>query len=111
MPDPSLYPIRGQLLVVENPGGITEWFSEDTGTSSELTHWYPHGDMLVLGGQAAAGEWSYAPDPAITRGILARCAAIEPSLDRARILGHRVGLRPTRPQVRLDTERIGRSMN
>lgn len=32
-----------------------------------------------------------------------RCARIEPRLDRLPILEHRVGLRPTRPQIRLES--------
>lgn len=105
VPDDTVYPIRGQLLVVENPG-LTEWFSEDTGDSPDLTHWCPHGDAVVLGGQAAVGDWNTTPDPEIARGILARCGAIEPRLRDARVLEHRVGLRPTRPTVRLDTQTL-----
>lgn len=109
VPDKELYPIRGQLLVVENPG-ITQWFSEDTGPSPQLTYWFPHGNTLVLGGQAAVGEWSYEPDPTVAQGILDRCAAIEPAIANARILEHRVGLRPTRPSIRLDTESIDKAI-
>jgi len=104
-PDPSLTPIRGQLVVVENPG-ITEFFSEDTGLSPELTHFYPFGDTVVLGGVADEGAWSMEPDPAIAAGILKRCGEIEPRLRDVRVLGHRVGLRPTRPQVRVETEAL-----
>lgn len=107
--DESLFSIRGQLVVVENPG-ITEWFSEDTGTAPELTHWYPHGDLLVLGGQAALNDWSLDPDPAVARAIVQRCAAIESALAGARIIGHRVGLRPTRPQIRCEAEFVGGSL-
>ena len=109
VPDETLYPVRGQLVVVENPG-IDQWFSEDTGDSQHLTHWYPHGETLVLGGQAAANQWSEQPDPDVARGIIERCAAIEPSIADARVLEHRVGLRPTRPQIRLDTEHIKGSL-
>ncbi|HEY2792992.1 MAG TPA: FAD-dependent oxidoreductase, partial [Micromonosporaceae bacterium] len=35
-------------------------------------------------------------------GIVARCAAIDPRLASARVLEHRVGLRPSRPSVRLE---------
>ena len=38
-----------------------------------------------------------------------RCALVAPRLKGARILGHRGGLRPVRPLVRLETERIGES--
>ena len=42
--------------------------------------------------------------PATAEAILARCAALVPQLAGARIIGHRVGLRPGRPTVRLETE-------
>jgi D-amino-acid oxidase len=35
---------------------------------------------------------------------MADCAGIDPRLSAARVLEHRVGLRPARPQVRLEAE-------
>lgn len=103
VPDEQLTPIRGQLVVAENPG-IDSWFSEDTGASPDLLHWYPHEETIVLGGQAAPGTWDTAPSPKTSAAILARCAEVEPRLRNARILEHRAGLRPTRPSIRLDAE-------
>ena len=105
VPDPDLVPIRGQLLVLENPG-ITEFFSEDTGLSPDLLHYGPHNDTVVLGGVAQPGEWSRRPDPGTAAAILARCAAVEPRLRDARVLDHRVGLRPTRPSVRVESQQL-----
>ncbi len=105
VPDPDLTPIRGQLVVVENPG-ITEFFSEDTGISPDLLHYAPHSDTVILGGVAQPGAWSREPDPATAAAILARCAEIEPRLNDARVLDHRVGLRPTRPCVRVEMEQL-----
>jgi D-amino-acid oxidase len=105
VPDSDLTPIRGQLVVVENPG-ITEFFSEDTGLSPDLLHYAPHGDKVVLGGVAQPGEWSRQPDPATAAAIIARCARIEPRLHDARVINHRVGLRPTRPRVRVELEKF-----
>jgi D-amino-acid oxidase len=101
--DSELYPIRGQLVVVENPG-LSEFFSEDTGTSSELLCIYPQGDTVVLGGTAEPNVWERTPDMATAERILARCAEVEPRLKNARVVGHRVGLRPTRPAVRVEVE-------
>jgi D-amino-acid oxidase len=42
--------------------------------------------------------------PLISERIVADCAGIEARLDGVRIIGHRVGLRPFRPQVRLERE-------
>jgi D-amino-acid oxidase len=39
--------------------------------------------------------------------ILRDCAAVEPRVAGARVLGHRVGLRPFRPRVRLEAEPPG----
>jgi D-amino-acid oxidase len=105
VPDHDLTPIRGQLVVVENPG-ITEFFSEDTGLSSDLLHFYPQGETLVLGGTTERGVWSREPDATVAAAIVARCAAVEPRLRGARILEHRVGLRPTRPCVRVEEQPI-----
>lgn len=105
VPDPDLTAIRGQLVVVENPG-ITEFFTEDTGWSQDLLHIYPYGDTVVLGGLAAAGDWNRQPDPTIAAAILTRCAEVDPRLRDAQAIEHRVGLRPTRPQIRVEKQHI-----
>ncbi|MDG4766899.1 FAD-dependent oxidoreductase [Solwaraspora sp. WMMD406] len=106
VPDLDLTPVRGQLVVVENPG-ITEFFSEDTGLSPDLLHIYPQGETLVLGGTAQPGEWSREPDLETAAAILGRCAEVEPRLRGVRVIEHRVGLRPTRPHVRVEEQRLG----
>lgn len=101
--DPDLHPIRGQHVVVTNPG-IADFFSEDTGTSPDLLCIYPHGDTVVLGGTAITNRGDVAPDPQAAEAILNRCAAVEPRLARARVLAHRVGARPTRSAVRVEAD-------
>ncbi|MFI6758824.1 FAD-dependent oxidoreductase [Micromonospora sp. NPDC050417] len=105
VPDPGLNPIRGQLVVVENPG-ITEFFSEDTGLSPDLLHFYPHGDTLVLGGTAEPGVWDRTADPSIAASIIDRCAEVEPRIRGAQVIGHRVGLLPTRSAVRVEEQQL-----
>ncbi|WP_069461849.1 FAD-dependent oxidoreductase [Actinacidiphila rubida] len=102
--DTDLRPIRGQHVVVTNPG-LTEFFSEDTGTSPDLLCIYPHGDTVVLGGAAVASRGDLDPDPEAAEAILRRCAAAEPRLAQAQVLAHRIGVRPTRPAVRVEAER------
>ena len=104
LPDPDLRPIRGQHVVVTNPG-LIEFFSEDTGLSPDLLCFYPHGDIVVLGGTAIDGQGDLAADDKAAAGILARCAEIEPRLAQARVLEHRIGARPTRATVRVEAER------
>lgn len=106
--DPDLRPIRGQHVVVTNPG-LTEFFSEDTGVSEDLLCIYPQGDVVVLGGTALDGVAETTPDPEAAARILERCAAVAPQLRSATVLEHRIGLRPTRPAIRLGIEQVGGS--
>jgi D-amino-acid oxidase len=103
VPDPALTPVRGQIVVVENPG-VTEWFVEE---GEPPVYFFPHGDTVVLGGTAQAGDADTTPDPAVAAAILERCAAVEPRFAGVRVLGHRVGLRPVRDHVRLEGQQVG----
>ncbi|MDT0464807.1 FAD-dependent oxidoreductase [Streptomyces gibsoniae] len=101
--DKSVRPIRGQHVVVKNPG-ISEFFSEDTGLSPDLLCIYPHGETAVLGGTAIDGEASLQEDPVAAQAIVERCAAVEPRLVNAEVVGSRIGARPTRPEVRVEAD-------
>jgi D-amino-acid oxidase len=105
VPDPELRPIRGQHVVVSNPG-LTEFFSEDTGLSPELLCIYPHGDTVVLGGTAIDGVGDLDADDGAAKAILARCTLTEPRLARAQVIEHRIGARPTRGRVRVESEQL-----
>lgn len=105
VPDRDLSPVRGQVVIVANPG-ITEFFIGQPDATAELVYMFPHADTVLLGGTEQPGDWNLDPDPAITRRILADCAAVEPRLAGAEIVAQRVGLRPVRPRVRLDCERL-----
>jgi len=102
VPDASVRPVRGQLVVVENPG-IRTWLVS-TDAAGEKAYFFPQPGRLVLGGTADEDEWSLAPDPAVAEAIVRRCAALRPEIAGARVLEHRVGLRPARDTVRLERE-------
>jgi D-amino-acid oxidase len=104
--DPELTAWRGQTVIAANPG-LTEFFIGLPGDGHELVYLFPHGDTVVLGGTQVAGDWNTEPVPATAGRILRDCAAVEPRLRDAAVLGHRVGLRPVRPQVRLEATRDG----
>jgi D-amino-acid oxidase len=106
VPDPGVVAVRGQVVVAANPG-ITEFFVGTSSDPSDLTYLLPHGDVIVLGGTEQRDNWSLDADPETAARIIAACAVIEPALHEATVLEHRVGLRPARPQVRLDAERSG----
>ncbi|POX60824.1 amino acid oxidase [Streptomyces sp. Ru62] len=103
VPDPAVRPVRGQLVVVENPG-VTSWFTSVDHASAASTYFIPQPGRLLLGGTAEEDDWSLEPDPATAEAIVARCAAVRPEIAGARVLTHRVGLRPAREAVRLERQ-------
>jgi D-amino-acid oxidase len=104
VPDPSVRPVRGQQVIVENPGLDSFFIEAPFGPS--WTSFFPFGGHVVLGGIAVPDDWSVEPDLEIADEILARCVAAEPRLAGARVIGHRVGLRPARPEVRLEVQEL-----
>ena len=97
--DATVAPVRGQVVLVEQIG-LDHWWID----SEAPTYIVPRSRDIVLGGTAIEGEWSRTPDAATAASILERAARIEPRLAGARIVGHKVGLRPGRPVVRLERE-------
>jgi D-amino-acid oxidase len=105
VPDPDLHPVRGEHVIVENPG-VENFFVEEP-REEEWTSFFPHAERVVLGGNARTDDWSLAPDRASARVIVDRCARVEPRLDGARVIDHQVGLRPARATIRLEREQLG----
>jgi D-amino-acid oxidase len=106
VPDEELTAVRGQVLIAANPG-LTEFFVGERDDPDEVTYVFPHGPVVVLGGTQQRGVASLQPDPATADRITKLCVAVEPRLAGAPVLGHRVGLRPVRDSVRLETQPIG----
>jgi D-amino-acid oxidase len=103
VPDPAVVPVRGQVVIVANPG-IEEFFINRDEEPPWIVYMFPHGDTVLLGGTNDEGNWDEEPKSSIAERIVAHCSAIDPRLRGAEILGHRVGLRPYRPAVRLESE-------
>jgi glycine/D-amino acid oxidase-like deaminating enzyme len=103
--DRAMRAVRGQIVVVENPG-IDEWYLSSLPGATETTYLFPQPYGLLLGGTADEDAEDMAPDPATTEAIVSRCARSHPAVGDARVLEVRVGLRPYRPRVRLETERL-----
>jgi D-amino-acid oxidase len=102
--DTSMEPIRGQIVRVRNPG--LERFLLDEGNPEGITYVIPRSEDCILGGTAEEGEWDTEPDPKVAADILRRCTALEPRLAEAEVLEHRAGLRPGRPEIRLEPEDV-----
>ncbi|MET0415820.1 MAG: FAD-dependent oxidoreductase [Actinoplanes sp.] len=97
--DPELYPVRGQVVRVANPG-LTDWVLDDDNPGG-LTYVVPRDHDVVLGGTDQVGSADMAPDPATEAAIIARATALVPALAGQPILSRAVGLRPARSSLRL----------
>lgn len=106
--DGDLHAVRGDLIKVANPG-ITDFFAEHVEKPEDQTYFIPFGDYLLLGGTAMVDDEDRSPRREVADGILRRCAWIEPRLRDAEVLEHRVGLRPQRPEIRLERTESGGS--
>jgi D-amino-acid oxidase len=103
--DTATRPIRGQVVVVEQFGLDTWWLAGEGTAGGPPTYVIPRTEDVVLGGTHGDGDWSRTPLPEVADDILRRAAALVPDVVKARVLRHKVGLRPARPDVRL--ERVG----
>lgn len=97
--DPAVFPVRGQVVLLDGIG-VDRWYLDESGP----TYVVPRTDTIVVGGTDEEGEWSRTPSAATAEDLLRRARALAPELAGARIVAHRVGLRPARPVVRLEAE-------
>ncbi len=79
VPDPSVVPVRGQVVIAANPG-IEEFVISRDDQPPWITYMFPHGDTIVLGGTNDEGNWDLDPHDHIAERILAGCARIDPRL-------------------------------
>ena len=100
--DEEVRPVRGQVVVVDGVD-LDHWWVDATGP----TYVVPRERTVIVGGTDEEGDWSRTPSPETATEILQRASRLVPELAGANVVGHRVGLRPVRPSVRLDAE--GRS--
>jgi D-amino-acid oxidase len=104
VPDESVVPVRGQVVVVQNPGISEFYIDHGADDTPDYVYAFPHDDVVILGGTAEEGASDWAPRPEVSARIMRDCAAAFPTLRDARVITERVGLRPCRPEVRLEAE-------
>ena len=97
--DSSVLPVAGQVVYVEQLG-LERWWLDSAGP----TYVVPRSRDIVVGGTDDEGEWSRTPSAETARWILERASVLVPELAGARVLRHKVGLRPARPVVRLERD-------
>lgn len=96
----DVHPGRGQVVLVEDVE-VDRWWLDGAGP----TYVVPRRSHVVVGGTFEEGAWDRTPSPETAAAILERASRLVPALAEARVVGHRVGLRPVRSEARL--ERVG----
>lgn len=114
--DKTVYPVRGQIVVVRNEAkGIMPTTSGCDDGEDEIVYVMQRalGGGTVLGGTYMKGNWEPNPDPNIAMRIMKRAVETHPELTGGRgvealdIIRHGVGLRPGREGgVRIEKEMI-----
>ena len=99
--DKEVYPIRGQVIVVEKPDTMTKTIVvfDDGETPAYIV---PRTNDCLLGGTAQKGNWELSPDAETAVGIRARCESLNPLVSSMKSMNDKVGLRPGRKNVRLE---------
>ncbi|KAI1322629.1 FAD dependent oxidoreductase [Xylariaceae sp. FL0255] len=115
--DKSMYPTRGQTVLVEQPLIPLKkmYFRSPARVDNDTTYIFqrPLGGGIVLGGCRENGNWSGEVDLEFSKVIIQRCCALAPELGtpeevERRIIKHGVGLRPSRKGgPRIEVERLG----
>jgi D-amino-acid oxidase len=100
--DDSVVPVRGQIVRVTNPGLTMSVRDEEHPLGRAYVH--PRGADCILGGTLDVGRWDTEPDPVTAASILRRCRDLVPALAASEVIEHVVGLRPGRPEVRLEED-------
>jgi D-amino-acid oxidase len=97
--DRDVRPGRGQILLVTGIE-LDRWWLDAAGPIYVV----PRAGSVVVGGTDVVGDWSRTPSPETATEILHQATRLVPELANGHVAGHRVGLRPLRPHVRLEAE-------
>ncbi|ETV96303.1 hypothetical protein H310_10468 [Aphanomyces invadans] len=104
--DPTVYPVRGQVVKVFNRA-INQFFLVESG--GHYTYILPRpGGEVILGGTVQAHNWSTDCNDDDVKDIVERCAALDPAVKESRVLETKAGLRPSTTRgtrVELDPKR------
>ncbi|KAF1932518.1 nucleotide-binding domain-containing protein [Didymella exigua CBS 183.55] len=113
--DQSMYPIRGQTVIVRNvaPFMVIESGTDDGDDQACYMMTRAAGGGTILGGTLQVGSWESQADLNIANRIMQRAVSIAPALTGGKgiehldVIRHGVGLRPGREAgVRLEKEKI-----
>lgn len=98
--DHEVYPIRGQVVRLANPG-LSEWIIDGENPAG-LTYVVPRDGDVVCGGTDEIGSYDETVHPEAEAAILQRATDLVPALRGQPVLSRAAGLRPGRSTVRVE---------
>jgi D-amino-acid oxidase len=104
--DDSMFPVRGQIVRLANPGidtgaHLTDWITDDDHPDG-VTYVVPRRDDIVCGGVFEVESWDTEISPDTEAAILRRVTSLVPELAGLPIVSRAAGLRPARKTLRLE---------
>ncbi|ELU16357.1 hypothetical protein CAPTEDRAFT_227776 [Capitella teleta] len=99
--DASVFPIKGQIITTKAP-----WIKHCLNFDDEGVYMLVGSQNVYIGGSSEKGNEDPTPDPDQSKRIWNDITRLVPSLCGAERVGEWGGLRPGRPQVRLEAEEV-----
>ena len=101
VPDPAVYPVRGDLISVHAPW--MKHFFIYVSESGTITSAVPRAEDVLLGTTAIPCNFDDTEvSPETVESIIKNCTAVMPNLSNAKVLKSLVGLRPMRTKIRVE---------
>lgn len=104
--DKELYPIQGQIVLLESDPNLKCTVSEivEGINKDKIAYIVPRSDYTVLGGTAAKHVNSLQADDDEVEKLIERCVRIDQDVKKLKYITTKVGLRPGRSEIRLERE-------
>ena len=97
--DESVTPIRGQVALLETDTRMPIYMDNET-----PLYIVPRKDAMIVGGTYERDVYELITEPETLERILANAYNVFPQLKQHKVIGNWAGLRPYRPQVRIEHE-------
>ncbi|HWB26747.1 MAG TPA: FAD-dependent oxidoreductase [Chitinophagaceae bacterium] len=98
--DKTVIPVRGQVVLLEP--GFPDHIFLDNQTPAYIV---PRKDATIVGGTYEENVYDEKTEQESLDDILRRAYSVFPGLDKRKIIGNWAGLRPYRPEVRVEREK------
>ena len=97
--DNSIYPVRGQIAITVPHQGLPIFLYEE-----QPFYIVPRRDATIIGGTYEENVWETTPEPDTIQRLYRQAVELYPQLGEVGVTGSWAGLRPYRPEIRVEKE-------